>query len=278
MTEQLELKLDPNGVAAPAYRAVAFTSRLVAACLAAFENDELAEPILQAGPVAYQFSDLGMDLAERRKAYADWIIAKGFQDLARGIRQTLEEALLYIQIARMESGLTTIAKVEADIAQARNRAGKLNFGQLLAAVNEGLNESMAFEAEFWGLQGVRNCLEHRHGVVGPKDIDPDTGRLSLEIPRLKVFYLRGGEEVEIAVGEVIDTHEVDKPEDPNEGVPIFLRRVTRSREYDLGEPIIITPPEFYEIAMACHMFANDLASKLPLLPPLPSDVTSQPPP
>jgi hypothetical protein len=42
-----------------------------------------------------------------------------------------------------------------------------------------------------------------------------------------------------------------------------MQRVTRSREYALNEPVIITQRDFYEIAMACFIFASDLAQKLP---------------
>jgi hypothetical protein len=44
---------------------------------------------------------------------------------------------------------------------------------------------------------------------------------------------------------------------------LFLRRVTRSRDYALDEPVVIEANDFFEIAMACHLFASDVATKLP---------------
>lgn len=104
---------------------------------------------------------------------------------------------------------------------------------------------------------VRNCLEHRGGRVGAKDVDPVTGILTLSFPRLQTFYMRGDEEVELLPGETIDTHAPDNPFG-KEGVTVYLRRVTRTRDYALDEPVVLAAIDFFEIAMSCHLFAADL--------------------
>jgi hypothetical protein len=223
---------------------------------------------MQAGHFGYQFSGLEMEPSERREAFKNWVLSKGFQDLARGVRTTLEEAVLYLRTAAMKHGPTTLAKVEADIAEIRARAGAMRFPQLLEEVNPGLREPMAFEVEFRSLQKVRNCLEHRGGRVGRTDVETGTESLTLSFPRLKLFYLRGDEEVEVAPGEAIDTQAPDNPFGGQTEVPIYFKRVTRNRTYGLGEAVKITASDFFEIAMACHFFAADLAAKLPILPAL----------
>jgi hypothetical protein len=47
-------------------------------------------------------------------------------------------------------------------------------------------------------------------------------------------------------------------------VPVHIRRVTRLREYVVRDAVQITGQDFFEIALACHMFAGDVASKLPV--------------
>jgi hypothetical protein len=79
-----------------------------------------------------------------------------------------------------------------------------------------------------------------------------------------MFYYRNGAEVEAAPGGVIDTHDADRDDG---AVNIYIKLRTRNRAYALGESIIITANDFYEIAMACYFFATDLGSKLPTLPP-----------
>jgi hypothetical protein len=60
--------------------------------------------------------------------------------------------------------------------------------------------------------------------------------------------------VELARGSV---------DEQNEEISVYLKLVTRSRAYDLGEPVVISADDFAEIAMACHLFASEIASKLP---------------
>ena len=99
--------------------------------------------------------------------------------------------------------------------------------------------------------------------MAERDIDPSTNTLTLSFPRLRAFYKRGDHEIELAPGDVIDTHASDNPFNEGEDVPIYMHRVTRSCEYALGEPVVITASDFFEIAMACHLFASDVAAKLP---------------
>ena len=259
----LHITLQPDGVATPAQKVVVLASQVVGTSLRALDADDCTEPSAWGGTFGYQFTGLGLSPDERREVFKNWILAKGFQDLARGIRETLEEALFFLAMLQRPSGVvTTIAEIEGGMAKIRSAASKLTFPALMEQVNRGLTEPMAFDAEFRSLQNVRNCLEHRGGRVGTKDVDPVTGILTLSFPRLRTFYMRGDEEVELLPGETIDTHAPDNPFGKEE-VTVYLRRVTRTRDYALDEPVVIAAIDFFEIAMACHLFAADLASKLP---------------
>ncbi|WP_053240021.1 hypothetical protein [Pleomorphomonas koreensis] len=261
----LQITLNPNGVAAPAQRTVIIATQVVATALRALANDDLSPPEMQGGPLGYQFTGLEMSDEERRVTFQNWILGKGFQDLARGIRETLEEAVFYLAMIKREPNLTMLAEIEAEIAAIRATAAKLVFPKLLEDVNAGLTAPMVFDAEFLSLQKARNCLEHRGGRVGARDVD-DTGTMTLSFPRLRMFYRRGDAEIELLPGEVIDTRESDTPFGKGEDVPIYIHRVTRSRTYALDEPVVILASDFFEIAMACHLFASDVAAKLPILP------------
>jgi hypothetical protein len=60
----------------------------------------------------------------------------------------------------------------------------------MAEIKIGLTTPLAFGAEFLSIQKVRNCLEHRGGVVGTQDADID-GILRLSFPRFKISSLSG---------------------------------------------------------------------------------------
>jgi hypothetical protein len=259
----LNITLNPDGVSARAYRVTLMASQVVGTCLRALDVDSCEDQNSWGTTFGYQFGDLGLTPTERREAFRNWIIAKGFQDLARGIRESLEEALFFIRMMEKPRGvLTTWASVQAEMDNIRSKSAKLNFPNLMQQVNASLREPMAFDAEFGSMQKVRNCLEHRGGRTARQDVDPATGILTLSFPRLKAFYLRGGEEVEVLPGAIIDTQSSDTSFG-KEDVQIHIRRVTRSRAYSLDEPVVINASDFYEIAFASYLFAADVASKLP---------------
>jgi len=198
-----------------------------------------------------QFSGPVEDQEARRAQHLNWLFAKGFQELARGIRQSLEEAYLYVTLIKTPNGLTTLAAVQKTIADARSRANELYFPDLLSAVGDGLRERLSFASEFLSLQKVRNCLEHRNGIVGAADVRGDKA-LRLTLPRLGVFLRQGGQEVEVERDALVE-----------KGGELLIKRVSREREYALGQAIAFSPADFHEIAGGCYLFANDLATKLP---------------
>lgn len=259
--QQLQINLNANGVAAPAQRAAWQCSEIVTFCLqSAAASDLSKQPQIVTNAMAYRFVGPEMTAAERFGLYENWLLAKGFHELARGVHESLEEAIFYIELLKGQQTQTTWGEFQAKIAAIRKRAGRLPFPALLAEVNAGLTAPLAFADEFASFQKVRNCLEHRAGTVGAEDVD-QTERLTLILPRLKMFYVNSaGKEVELAVGVIIDTHE-------HTGMAeILMKRENRARSYALGEKIIFNSAEFNEIAFACQLFANDLAAKLPTLP------------
>jgi hypothetical protein len=259
--QQLHINLDANGVAAPAQRAAWQCSEIVAFCLqTAAATDLSKQPEIVTNTMAYRFTGPEMTAAERFMLYENWLLAKGFHELARGVHESLEEAIFYIELLKTPQTQTTWSGFQAKVAAIRKRAGRLPFPALLAEVNAGLTAPLAFVDEFASFQKVRNCLEHRAGTVGAEDID-QAGNLTLTLPRLKMFYVNpAGEEVELAAGVIIDTHE-------HTGMAeILMKREIRARSYALGEKVTFSSTEFSEIAFACNMFAGDLAAKLPSLP------------
>jgi len=259
--QRLEINLNANGVAAPAQRAAWQCSEIVTFCLqSAAASDLSKQPEIVTNVMAYKFTGPDMTAAERFGLYENWLLAKGFHELARGVHESLEEAILYIEVLKHQQTQTTWGEFQAHVAAIKKRAGRLTFPALLAEVNAGLTAPLAFADEFASFQKVRNCLEHRAGTVSADDVD-QTLHLTLTLPRLKMFYVNpAGEEVELAAGVVIDTHE-------HTGMAeILMKRETKARSYALGEKITFNSAEFSEIAFACSMFASDLAAKLPILP------------
>lgn len=258
---KLQLTLNRDGVAAPIGLAALVSIDVIAASLTAFADVDLKKPIMPNQFLRFQIRGPEMTSDQRREMYQNWLLAKGFQDLARGVRQSLEEAAVYINL--LSSGplkIRSSATLEEIIEPIRDPIEKLNFPDLMSRVNAGLTARLDFEVEFRSMQRVRNCLEHREGVVRRRDLDAGTSTLTLSFPRLKVFYMRGEEEVELARDERVDA------QDGQPDVQILARIVPRSKTYALGDRVTFTTDEFTEIARACSFFGRELAEKLPSAP------------
>ena len=89
---------------------------------------------------------------------------------------------MYLKLLSAPPKIPTSATWEDVLASVRKPASKLSFPDLLATVNAGLSSPLDFEREFLSMQKVRNCLEHRAGVVRKQDLDEDGAALTFKLP------------------------------------------------------------------------------------------------
>jgi hypothetical protein len=188
--------------------------------------------------------------------YENWLLAAGFQSLMRGVRETLEVAAVHLELLLRPPHIPWSATLKDIVDSIREQIAKLPFPDLLTKVNMSLATPIQFKNEFLSTQKVRNCLEHRMGVVRKHDLDPGGSVLTLSFPHIKVFYMRDNKEVEL------------EPDVPVQGngepeVQILVRVEAFSRTYALGERVTFTGIEFGKIALACSLFGSELADKLP---------------
>src|ERR1700754_3006779 len=122
---ELKLTLHPNAVVAPALRAVQQSVDMVSFSMQSLESADLSKP------PEYDSSRFQMKFAgdesgpeERKTRYTNWILSKGFQDLARGVRGMLEEAYFYIKISSSFKSKTKITwdAFQKQIAECRKEA------------------------------------------------------------------------------------------------------------------------------------------------------------
>src|SRR5262245_131100 len=155
MAIPVHITLNGNGVIAPALTALQTTLEALSICFHAIDNAQ-AVPPLSTGFFRLRFEP-ARSINERRPAYKDWLLAKAFHDLAKGIRLSLEEAYFYLELPKHQ-GFTTWGELQGRIAAVKKRANDLPFPDLMRTVNEGLTGKLHFEQEFLSLQKARNCL------------------------------------------------------------------------------------------------------------------------
>ncbi|HEY4942515.1 MAG TPA: hypothetical protein VII56_13890 [Rhizomicrobium sp.] len=266
----LRIALNSHSVMVPALTAIKHSAEIITLCSEAIERADLTRPPPITAFMALELSTPvpGISADQRRFLYLAWLLGKGFHDLARGVRESLEAAAEYVVVAKYPQGQTTLQHFQAAVTEAKREANKMSFPALMEAVNKNLTSPLSFNREFLSLQNVRNCLEHRNGIVSEIDLKGDEA-LVLATPRFKIFYLRHGEEVELGPNCKVVPEEESQTE-----IQIFLKREIRERRYKLGERVQISTEEFHEIAAGCFQFVHDLASKLPVPTPMEPNAVS----
>ena len=255
---RLELRFDRNMVSAPVQLAAIASTDVIAASLTAFADGELGKPSMPNQFPQLQILGPALTGEQRRVMYENWLLAAGFHSLVRGVRESLEVAAVCSKLLTGHIRAPSSATLPEVLDSLRKPISRLSFTDLISSVNAMLVSPLHFEREFLSMQKVRNCLEHRSGIVRQEDLDEDGAALTLSFPRWKFFYMRGADEIEVKKDEPVNSGDGELE------VDILGRLMPRSRTYQLGERINFTTSEFSEIAMACSYFGNDLASKLPV--------------
>jgi len=165
---------------------------------------------------------------------------------------SLELAYCYVKIVELfRNGLVPAETYNEQDALFRKTANKLPFPELLKRVGEALEMPLEFAEEYQALNKVRNCLEHRDGIVGVSDAD-ENGVLRLILPRMEIVVAHDdGTESPVVIGQ------------ETRGGRLLYRRGQGIRTYAIGEAIEFDAKDFAEIAQSCVFFGSDLASKLP---------------
>ena len=268
MPEEQTVDLNPRFVIVPLMRCLHEAMDVTKIALKAVDTAEFAESVEVSGSkFAWIFHGGVRSNDEKRAAYEDWLLSKGLQELARGVRETLEHAYLFCALIEHFNEMGNRSKwhdVRELLRKKRRDANDLRFPDLMREVSKKTTTPVDFTDQFLSLQNVRNVLEHRGGRVTPDKADKNTGLLVLSWPKFKLYYEKNGEEVEVAPGTVVDSG------GPEDTVQIMGRLAVEDREFKVGEQIVFKRAEFYDIAWGCWLFAERLVGRLPVIEAVPS--------
>jgi len=249
--ETFERGIDVMRLLAPAYQSVIESKELVHFCMASMETADLTTPPkFDNGDVEYKFPAPERSADQRRAMYQAWIAARALQEIVRGIMVTLQEVLFVIELMKL-NGTVTDENTNTNLAKTRKTINSYRHPQLLTKINQALKSPLEFEVEMTSLNAVRNCLEHRAGVVGGGDVNSDE-HLVLTFPKFAMIANIGGNEVEVGPGDQL--HHGD----------MFLgpRLIHVERKYARGQQIVIDAKMFDEIAFGCTFFLQDIGQKM----------------
>jgi hypothetical protein len=255
---QARLELDPYVITRTIDAAVITSVEVVNFHFDALAKADLSRPASlppDAG-ISFRFGGASLNAEQRRTVHENWILAKAFQELLRSVRQGLEFAHVITELINTKHTAASDRTVAEFLKPFEVKAQDRRFSDLLSDVNKRLATTLDFADSYTSLQAARNCLEHRAGIVGERDTRGENMFL-ISVPCIKIFYLCGGVEIELAKGDVVE------PGDGKDHADILMKIETRKRTFKLGQRLTFTIGEFNQIAFACHWLGAQIVGKLP---------------
>jgi hypothetical protein len=221
-TPTVHLKLNANRLVHIVNSAVIATIEVVNFHFKSLSTADLSEPPSLPDGAIFRLNGPKLTADQRRTLHEHWILAKAFQELLRAVRHSLEEAYVFVSVLNKPHKIKSSMTLEEFLKPFRSRAASMRFPDLLTSVNQKLEPNIVFAEAYQSLQTARNCLEHRNGIISRIETKSHD-EFILNIPRIKIFYNRKGEEIEIEKGHTVE------PDDDQSHAVIMMKLDVRQR-------------------------------------------------
>jgi hypothetical protein len=193
---------------------------------------------------------------EAHEAWKQWIVKNGFRDISELVSSVMEEAhailsfyaLLDKQLAGEQLLSEELAKRDKDIAKFHRSSLSDKLDWLLGQPS--FSVSAEKQEEVRSITAARNCIAHRGGVVGPKDVT-ENGKLVVKWLAVDLALKNGDVEVPFEIPKRVEKGDV-----------LVSRVVRRTKEFSVGDRVIFDEKEFSEIAFTIVAFAQAIAGSL----------------
>lgn len=197
-------------------------------------------------------------IEEQKQLTLRWTLTKAFEEFINGLTKSFKETYKYLRIYTLSQEpkySRTREGLEAELQKIEIEIEKLHFPDFVDKIEKLLDKPLPLREEILSINQVRNCLVHRHGTVGEKDIkNSPTNDLRLKWNSLKFLTKINGQLTEI-------TYEMRK--DGMTAYGLTIQTIRNEKIFKLGDKIFFDINEFNGIAYTCATFASGL---FPLMP------------
>jgi hypothetical protein len=202
-------------------------------------------------------SGLKLPLGKAQEEARHWSLANAFRDAIDATGLFLDGVRDVASIARASAAGTLTAGTLKEITTTEGEAfRKLGIARKVQALREDLRLDLYFYQQVFSVNRVRNCLVHRMGIVSALDVE-SSGTLKLTYRALEMYSPKPD-----GSGETI----ISKPGDVGEaGGAIMMRAVDRTREFRLGERILLMPQEVTDVFSMLMQFSITTVAELQAL-------------
>lgn len=173
--------------------------------------------------------------------FARWVIANGFRELAETFSVFLNDVYYAGLVLERE-------KITVDEHQkALSKFSRQGVADQLMIASELLAIDVPFCATFETMNQARNCMAHRRGIVGQKDVD-ETGSFTFKW-RALALTLEDGKDLSLLLA-------AGAPVEIKGGQALSIRMVDREKKFALGEQILLSRHELQEFCLAVQIAAE----------------------
>lgn len=255
--EALHVHINLGGIQGRVVRDVRRIVHMTAAALSAGEGASKSQ--LLPAPFQYNFNPPLSDaeLNAFSEAYPPWVLRTAFRDLAELVASILEEAFAiscYWKLAKQvgERGIFMGEAFHREITRPSQRFHRLTLPDKLSTLaDNGVILQPGHDRIMTSINAVRNCLVHRDGIVGDRDLD-STGKLVLH-------WIRVALQVRRPDGSL---HEITLPYTTVEGDQMVVRHGPAERSFAKGERLDIDVQTFADVGWTVSLLAQKMALAL----------------
>lgn len=225
--------------------------------------DHLEElPRFQVDNVGFQYSQvLEWTPEEALTKHRQWALKNAMRDAVEGAVNFIESAYFVLSIWKIAGagagdGREFSVPVEdwrlaIEVAPSKFNRCTLPDKFKMLADDHGVAVDPVLEAQFRSINQLRNCLVHRGGIVGAKDVDTGSEVFEVRWRTMELLIDEGDGLAPLEFGKVFE-----------KGGDLCVRITDKSRAFRLGETIEISETEFAGMMFGMFAFGTDVVQKL----------------
>ncbi|MES0051726.1 MULTISPECIES: hypothetical protein [unclassified Mesorhizobium] len=191
--------------------------------------------------------------------FARWVVAGGFRELAETFSVFLHD--VYYAGLVLDREKITVGEHQ----KALSKFSRQGVSDQLVIASDLLKIDAPFSPTFETMNQARNCMAHRRGIVGAKDVD-ETESFTLKW-RALALTLEDGQDLSLLLA-------AGTPVEIKGGQALSVGMVDREKKFALGDQILLSRHDLQEFCLAVQIAAEvvmkglaDLAQKKGKMPP-----------
>lgn len=209
-------------------------------------------------PIAINDNKPKLTISKQKQITLNWSLTKGFEDFINGLIKSFKETYKYLKIFTLSQeppGTRSRKEMEKEFQKIEIDIEKFSFPQFIEKIEKLLKRTLPLKEKILSVNQLRNCLVHRHGIVGEKDIkNSPTGDLRLKWILLTFWTTKNEQQTEITYNFRKDGVIVDN---------LSFKTINKEKVFKQGDKISLDINEFNGIAYTCALFAKKIFSLMP---------------